>query len=402
ETTANISVLNITNPEVFKDFVSIAHANNCSAAISVGGWDGSLYFSTAVATAENRTAFVKTLTNLVQDNNLDGLDFDWESPGLPGVGCNTRSPNDTSNYLAFLKELRIALPKASISAAAAIRTFVSPDQSTPSTNVSEFASVFDYIALMNYAAWGPWSTSVGPKAPLNDTCVANATNRLGSAVSAVKAWASAGIPVDQLVLGVPTVGQGYSVSPSDAFTANGTLGVYVPFNKTFTPRGDAWDEVLAPGTLDVCGKPEVLVSGSWDFWGLVAEGFLNENGAANTATGIAYRYDKCSQTPYVYNKTSGVMVSYDNARSFAAKGSFIQTFGLRGFSIWEAGGDFNDILLDSIRSSAGFPEVNPNEEECGGTTIIVPTTTISVSATDTSSVSTLTSTADPAEGYKED
>lgn len=48
------------------------------------------------------------------------------------------------------------------------------------------------------------------------------------------------------------------------------------------------------------------------------------------------------------------MVSYDNAESFAAKGDFIQTNGLRGFAMWEAGGDHNDILLDSIRSAAGF------------------------------------------------
>lgn len=58
--------------------------------------------------------------------------------------------------------------------------------------------------------------------------------------------------------------------------------------------------------------------------------------------------------PYVYNKTSEVMVSFDNAQSFAAKGSYIEDIGLRGFAMWEAGGDYNDILLDSIREAAGF------------------------------------------------
>jgi chitinase len=48
------------------------------------------------------------------------------------------------------------------------------------------------------------------------------------------------------------------------------------------------------------------------------------------------------------------MVSFDNAQSFAAKGSYIQATGLRGFAMWEAGGDYEDILLDSIRSAAGF------------------------------------------------
>ena len=58
--------------------------------------------------------------------------------------------------------------------------------------------------------------------------------------------------------------------------------------------------------------------------------------------------------PYVYNETSEVMVSFDNAQSFAAKGNYIKEAGLRGFAMWEAGGDYHDILLDSIRSAAGY------------------------------------------------
>ena len=48
------------------------------------------------------------------------------------------------------------------------------------------------------------------------------------------------------------------------------------------------------------------------------------------------------------------MVSYDNAQSFAAKGKFIHSNGLAGFAMWEAGGDYNDILLNSIRSALGL------------------------------------------------
>ncbi|KAF8598081.1 glycoside hydrolase [Ceratobasidium sp. AG-I] len=362
-TTPNVSFVNITDPEVFKDFVSTAHANNCSASISVGGWTGSQYFSPAVATAENRTAFVKTMTDLVQDNNLDGLDFDWEYPGAAGIGCNAVSANDTSNFLAFLTELRTALPNTTFSAATSLAPFLSSDLTTPSTNVSSFASVLDYIALMNYDVWGPWSSTVGPNAPLNDTCVANATQQVGSAVSAVKAWTDAGIPADQLVLAVASYGHSFSVPASDALTADNTMVPYPPFNATARPAGDAWDPVPAVGEVDVCGNA-VVQGGNWNFWGLVEGGFLNENGTVNAAGGIVYRFDECSQTPYVYNKTSGIMVSYDDAASFAAKGAFIKSLGLRGFAMWELGGDYNDILVDSIRSAAGFPEVNDDNEGC--------------------------------------
>jgi len=58
--------------------------------------------------------------------------------------------------------------------------------------------------------------------------------------------------------------------------------------------------------------------------------------------------------PYVYNETSEVMISFDDPQSFAAKGNYIKETGLKGFAMWEAGGDYNDLLLDSIRSAVGF------------------------------------------------
>lgn len=44
--------------------------------LTIGGWTGSKYFSSAVGSADNRTAFVNTMMGLVQKYNLDGLDFE--------------------------------------------------------------------------------------------------------------------------------------------------------------------------------------------------------------------------------------------------------------------------------------------------------------------------------------
>lgn len=52
--------------------------------------------------------------------------------------------------------------------------------------------------------------------------------------------------------------------------------------------------------------------------------------------------------PFVYNSTSGIMVAYDDATSFQAKGSYIANTGLRGFAMWQINGDYNDILLDAV------------------------------------------------------
>ena len=54
--------------------------------------------------------------------------------------------------------------------------------------------------------------------------------------------------------------------------------------------------------------------------------------------------------PYVYNPTTGIEVAYENKDSYAAKGAYIAKQNLKGFAMWEAGGDSSDILLDAIRS----------------------------------------------------
>ncbi|KAJ8583637.1 glycoside hydrolase family 18 protein [Rhizopogon salebrosus TDB-379] len=335
--------------DLLPEFVSTAHANNVEAHISIGGWGGSLYFSSNLATAANRTAFVKTVVDFASKYGVDGVQFDWEAPNHQGIGCNTISPNDTSNFLAFLQELRLDAigVKLTISAAVGLTPFMDASGS-PSTDVSGFAEVFDYVALMNYDVWGSWSSSVGPNAPLNDTC-ATPANQQGSAVFAVEAWSDAGMPVNKIVLGVASYGHSFSVTPSDAFVSIDTkmLGAYPAFNASNQPLGDAWGNT---GGLDVCGVYEGQ-GGTFNFWGLVDSGFLTEEGAP--VGDIYYRYDDCSQTSYVYNETSKVMISFDNAQSFTAKGQYIKETGLHGFAMWEAGGDYNDILLDAISKAVG-------------------------------------------------
>ncbi|KAF8645648.1 hypothetical protein AX16_007668 [Volvariella volvacea WC 439] len=355
-TTPDPSVISLdaTSQALLPAFVRTANENDVSALLSLGGWTGSQYFSSAVATAESRTTFVNAVIGLVQQYNLDGIDFDWEYPNRQGVGCNEIAPEDSANFLLFLQELR-AHPIGSqmiLTAAAGITPFAGPSGS-PLTDVSEFAKVFDHLAIMNYDIWGRWSQpGVGPNAPLDDTC---SSNQAGSAVSAVRAWTSAGFPASKLGLGVAAYGHSYHVERSAAVDSAGQLVPYPPFDASLQPRGDSQD---GEAGVDQCGNP-VPVGGIFNFWGLIEGGFLNADGTA--ASGIDYRFDNCSQTPFVYNPQSQVMVSYDDAASLAAKGRFINEMGLGGFAMWHVLGDSNDILIDSISAAMG---VRVEEEVC--------------------------------------
>lgn len=132
--------------------------------LSIGGWGGSRYFSTAVATDANRTAFAGAVMALVSKYDLDGLNFEyaplalsfgvftyssihsWEYPGKQGIGCNIVSANDSANFLSFLQALHAkdGGKNITISAAASITPFVD-SKGLPMKDVSSFAEVLDYI-----------------------------------------------------------------------------------------------------------------------------------------------------------------------------------------------------------------------------------------------------------------
>lgn len=218
--------------------------------------------------------------------------FSWEYPANQGIGCNAISLDDTAHFLSFLQELRKD-PVGSrliLTAAVATSPFFGP-QGSPLTDVSGFSKVLDWIAVMNYDIWGPWSATVGPNAPLNDTC-ATPANQQGSAVSAVQKWSKAGIPVDQIVLGVAAYGHSFQVPKANAFQNGSTtkLELFPAFNTSAHPVGDAWDDAAGP---DECGNPQTA-GGDVDFWGLIELGYLNADGTPKK--GIDFRFDTCSQT----------------------------------------------------------------------------------------------------------
>jgi len=448
-------------------FVTAAQKNKVKALASVGGWSGSIYWSSNVATAENRTAFVKTLSDFASTNKLDGLDFDWEYPTGGGMSCNVANTADTANYLLFLQELRKANPSLILTAAAGIAPWKDATGS-PSADVSGFAKVLNYVAIMNYDEYGQWSATAGPNSALDDSCASPAAQQ-GSAMSAVKAWTAAGMPANQLVLGVASYGHAFNVAPSAAFagtpppstasaTASATMSsaanpsatdatstddtystdasatdapsstdsagapdatatisdAYANSNINYRRRnrrhdGDDDSDSGSPssgnGTLALfpqytkwqyaadetpateCGKP-AQKDVSYTFAALVQAGYLTDAGVV--ASGFASTFDTCSQTPFLYDQSKQMLVSYDDARAFAAKGSYIKSAGLLGFAMWEASGDHGDILLDSIRaavSGTSPPSTSSSSSSAlsnSGTASATPTTTVqSSTVTDT-------------------
>src|SRR5919205_1480303 len=117
------------NQHVFGNFnqllkLKAAHPD-LKVVMSIGGWTLSKYFSDVAATPATRQAFVQSCLDLLIKGNLptggwpeqsggvgvaaglfDGIDIDWEYPGIdPGNGAD-HSPPDKHNATLLLQEFR--------------------------------------------------------------------------------------------------------------------------------------------------------------------------------------------------------------------------------------------------------------------------------------------------------
>ncbi|KAG8936045.1 hypothetical protein FRC02_004958 [Tulasnella sp. 418] len=324
----NLKFTQDDSEDLLRRLVIAAHAKNKGVKLSVGGWTGSKYFSTAVSTSENRKLFAQNFVAIYNKFNLDGIDIDWEYPGTPGDSGNVVSSSDSRNFLEFLKVLRVSLPQgAVITAATQVWPFAGPD-GRPMSDVREFAKLFDWILMMNYDVWGSSSTP-GPNAPLDDGCH-NSTQPLANAVAAVKSWTAAGMPLEKLTLGVPSYGY---ISRSKVQQLSGR-------SESVTVKNDDG------GTNN----------GQMQFNGLISQGALvKKDGVYVGAGGFQRRWDSCSSTPFLRSESQGQIITYDDPQSLKIKGDFAKKAGIKGINMFDVHGDTSNWeLVDAVRSGLGL------------------------------------------------
>jgi len=80
-----------------------ARANNAKIFVGIndGSGDGKTNFKNMAATATGRNNFIKDVMNVVRNNNLDGVDMDWEFP--------TTSDGTDGTFTLLMKELSDSL-----------------------------------------------------------------------------------------------------------------------------------------------------------------------------------------------------------------------------------------------------------------------------------------------------
>ncbi|KIO30248.1 glycoside hydrolase family 18 protein [Tulasnella calospora MUT 4182] len=313
--------------DLLRRLVTAAHGAGKKVKLSVGGWTGSKYFSTAVSTSSNRQTFANNILAVYNKFNVDGIDIDWEYPGTSGNDGNIISSSDSANYLSFLKVLRATLPGGAVITAATQVWPFAGSNGAPMKDVSAFAQYFDWILLMNYDVWGSSSTP-GPNAPLADGC-RNSSQPLANAVAAVKSWTDAGMPASKLTLGVPSYAY---ISKSTATRLTGRASVTVKNDDGGTTNGQV------------------------QFNSLISQGALQKrNGAYIGAGGFTRYWDSCSSTPFLRSSAADQVITYDDPESLQLKAQFAKEAGIKGVNMFDVHGDTASWeLIDAVRSGLGL------------------------------------------------
>lgn len=166
--------------------------------LSVGGW-GSSRFSEMAATDSTRRAFAADCRRVVDRFDLDGIDLDWEYPGVPAAGISA-SPQDTAHLTLLLRDLRQALGTEHW-------LTLATDARARYYRLREALPYLDYVNIMSYDM---------AEAPLHHAALyPSAQAPEGSCAQAVEAHLAAGVPPHRLVLGIPFYGHGTHEAPED-------------------------------------------------------------------------------------------------------------------------------------------------------------------------------------------
>ncbi|KAK0230974.1 glycoside hydrolase family 18 protein [Armillaria fumosa] len=310
--------------------VNFAHGNSTKVKLSIGGWGGSRWFSTAISTEVNQQVFAGNIVNFYYVYGLDGIDLDWEYPGRKGESGNQVSPSDSANYLQFLGLLRKMLPTGAFLTAAVDHTPFVDGVGVPLKDVSAFAQLLDWILIMNYDVWSA-SQNPGPNAPLSDRC-RNSTQPDANAEAAINAWTAAGFDPYQLVLGIPAYG---ILSTSNATKL-----------RTRSKRG-------SPTLVTDDGEKQ----GQTRFCSLIKQGALVPEDAQGQqkfvgSSGFTRHWDECSSTPFLRSADTNQLVSYDDPESIGLKAEFVKKNEMRGINMWELTGDtLDNILINAVRAN---------------------------------------------------
>lgn len=299
-----------TDAENLTRLTSLKRENpSLKVLISVGGWLGSGNFSDMALTQRSRSVFIHSAVAFLSRYQLDGLDIDWEYPGLVGAGNRFR-PEDKQNYTLLLQELRTRFDQETKKHHRRWLISIATGASAEFLANTEMAEVQQFVDTINLMAYDYYEPASDPLTGHHASLFTNpADPKKISADRSVQEYEKAGVSSAKIVLGVPFYGHVWGAVPAR------DRGLYQP------------------------GKP---VPNAFAKYSDIAATMLN---------GDYTRYwDDVADVPYLYSASKQIFVSYEDPQSLRLKCAYVLDHKLGGVMFWDYAGDPSGTLLDAIQS----------------------------------------------------
>nr|QBI90286.1 chitinase [Trichoplusia ni single nucleopolyhedrovirus] len=289
---------------------------------SIGGWtlsDPFFYFHDAV----KRKIFVDSVVEFLQTwKFFDGVDIDWEFPGGKGANPNVGdAERDRNTYTILLRDLREALDRLSLETNRTYELTSAISAGDDKIAVVDYTAAqkyLDYIFLMTYDFKGAWSNN---DLGYQTTLYAPAFNPKEHYTTdfAVRALLKQKVENKKIVVGVAMYGRGWT-----------GVGDFVDENNPFS------------------GTAKGPVKGTWED-GVVDFREIFNSFVANKPMD---RYDAIAKASYVFNNSTGDLITYDSPQSVLDKAKYVLDYNLGGLFAWEIDAD-NGLLLNAMNSGLG-------------------------------------------------
>lgn len=274
--------------------------------ISIGGWSWSGRFSDAVFSDTSRWAFAGSAVDIVNRFGLDGIDIDWEYPGLNGDG-NVHRPEDKENYTLMFKELRHDLDSLALQTHKTYLLSTAVGAFKGYITHTEMDKVQQYVNYINLMTYDYSQDSLGVAVHHTGLYQSKKYNNTEYADRAVLDFTAAGVPRNKLVMGIAFYGHSFQTADS---LQNG-LG-----SKTVKP---------------------IRVGGYT---------FIKDSLISNKA--FKYYRDDDAQAPYLFNPVTKQFVTFDDEWSVKNKCDYVKSNDMGGVMFWEYAEDKKEYLLKAI------------------------------------------------------
>ncbi|MEE1946468.1 glycosyl hydrolase family 18 protein [Pedobacter sp. KR3-3] len=209
----------LSQPSRFATVMQRARANNVKVGISVSG--SSAYFATMASSATARTKFVTNVVNFAKNNDLNGVDIDWEYPSTSG------SAPSADNFTLLMKELSTELHKINKFLSAA----VTPAVYSGGIREGIKPEVFQYVDFFNIMQYdGPGYDQAEP--------YQHASYKMS--VASLDQWLGVkGLPKEKAIVGLPLYGEN-STGSAKSYRDIEAAGVDVTGNSGMVAGVEYW------------------------------------------------------------------------------------------------------------------------------------------------------------------